>query len=142
MRDYVALSDELRSDANVPLDRLDTVATSIELDAQTRFLTDWRSKEWKLTGATRIVELDLVDVSLDNADPAAGHVPTVTFELCYDVSDGDVVGPDGTSVVQPNRPTRGWTRYLVSNYAWTTDPTGSWRVASSETLEREPCDAP
>jgi hypothetical protein len=141
LRSYIAMSDSLRSNVEFPLERLADVATSVELDSQRRFLQSWRDKGWVLIGKTRIVELDFVDVSLDNSDPTAGRVPTARFELCYDVSNGDVVDPSGASVVSPERPTRGWTRYLVSNYQWDTDPARAWRVASSETLEREPCDA-
>ena len=141
LRDYLDLSNELRIDAGLPLDGLESHATGIELDSQTTFLTDWREKGWQATGEARLVEVDVVDVSLDNSAPDSGRVPTVTVEVCADVAGTDVVDASGDSVVAPDRADRGWTRYLVSNYEWDADPTGGWRVASSETLEREPCDA-
>lgn len=141
LRDYLDLSNDLRIDAGLSLDELESLATGIELDSQTAFLTDWREKGWQATGEARLVEVDVVDVSLDNSAPDSGRVPTVTVEVCADVAGTDVVDASGDSVVAPDRADRGWTRYLVSNYAWDADPSGGWRVASSETLEREPCDA-
>ncbi|MEU2200611.1 hypothetical protein [Isoptericola sp. NPDC019482] len=141
LREYLTLSNDLRTDTSRPLDELEEVATGLELDSQSKFLTDWREKGWQATGEARLVELDLVDVSLDNSDPDAGKVPTVTMEACVDVTGSDVVDSDGDSVIEPSRADRTWTRYLVSNYRWDDDPSDSWRVASSETLERESCDA-
>lgn len=141
LRDYLTLSNQLRTNPDMPLDSLDDVTTSVERDSQTKFLSEWRDKGWTTTGAVEVADLELVDVSLDNSDPDGGSVPTVTFEVCQDASDTDVVDTSGTSVVAPDRPDRSWTRYLVSNYRWDDDPGDAWRVASSETLEREPCDA-
>ena len=42
----------------------------------------------------------------------------------------------------PDRPDTGWIRYSVANYEWDSDPDGAWRVASSQDIERTPCDAP
>ena len=68
-------------------------------------------------------------------------MPTVQIDLCFDVSDVDVVDKNGDSVISPDRPDTGWIQFLVSNYQWGTDPDGSWRVASSQDIERAPCKA-
>ena len=49
-------------------------------------------------------------VNLDNSDPKAGKVPTVQIDVCYDVSDVDVLDANGKSVVSPDRPDTGWIR--------------------------------
>ena len=63
-------------------------------------------------------------MNLDNSDPKAGKVPTVQIDLCFDVSEVDVVDANGKSVVSPDRPDTGWIRFLVSNYEWDADPDG------------------
>ncbi|WP_239455642.1 hypothetical protein [Nocardioides gilvus] len=80
-------------------------------------------------------------MNLDNSDPAAGKVPTVVIDVCWDVSDVDVIDRDGASVVSPGRPDTGWTRYSVANYDYTDDPNGGWRVATGQDLKEEPCTA-
>ena len=80
-------------------------------------------------------------MNLDNSDPQAGTVPTVQIDLCFDVSDVDVVDSEGTSVTNPDRPDTGWIQFLVSNYDYVADPETGWRVASSKDLGRPPCDA-
>jgi hypothetical protein len=141
VREYYDVRDQLRTDPAVPLRLLRSVAISVELDAQQRLLKRERSQGLVQTGQTRIAELLVQSVDLDNSDPRAGRVPTVQVDVCYDVSDVDLANADGRSVVPTDRPDRGWVRHFVSNYQWDTDRAGSWRVASSETLEQPPCDA-
>jgi len=80
-------------------------------------------------------------VNLDNSDPAAGRVPTVQVDVCFDVTGVDVRDGSGSSVVPAGRPVTGWIRHTVSNYSWETDPTGGWRVSTSVDLKRPPCEA-
>ncbi|MFC8943354.1 hypothetical protein ACFT1B_35285, partial [Streptomyces griseoincarnatus] len=91
------------------------------------------------TGSTQIADLVVQSVSLDNSDPTAGLVPTVQVDVCYDVGDVDLVDASGTSVISSSRPDRRWERLQVANYDYEADPTGGWRVASLETLEKAPC---
>lgn len=100
-----------------------------------------RKQEPHQTGETKVVELEVQSVNLDNSDPQAGKVPTVQIDVCFDVSGVDVLDADGKSVVAPDRPDTGWIRYSVANYEWDSDPDGTWRVASSQNIERTPCDA-
>ena len=71
------------------------------------------SKACHQTGETKVVELKVQSVNLDNSDPKAGKVPTVQIDVCFDVSDVDVVDADGKSVVSPDRPDTGWIRFSV-----------------------------
>lgn len=141
LRSYYAVRNQLRQDPAKPLRLLKTVAISSELAAQRNLFRTERRDGLRQTGESRISELTVQSVSLDNSDPSAGKVPTAQIDVCFDVSGVDVVDSNGTSVVSPDRPDTGWIRYSVANYEWDTDPDGGWRVVSSQDIERAPCDA-
>jgi hypothetical protein len=141
VRDYYAVRNELRRDPTEPLSLLKSVAISTELTTQQTLFNRERKQGLHQTGETKVVELQVQSVNLDNSDPQAGKVPTVQIDVCFDVSGVDVLDADGESVVTPDRPDTGWIRYSVANYQWATDPDGAWRVASSQDIERTPCDA-
>ena len=141
VNDYYAIRNQLRRDPAQSLSRLKTVAISTELTTQQTLFKRERKQGLHQTGETKVVELQVQSVNLDNSDPQAGKVPTVQIDVCFDVSDVDVLDADGKSVVTPDRPDTGWIRYSVANYQWDSDPDGAWRVASSQDIERTPCDA-
>lgn len=140
VRTYYAVRDELRTNPSAKLTKLRGVAISGELAAQRTLFNREREQGQHQTGRTEIVDLRVEGVVLDNSDPGAGRVPTVQVDVCYDVTDVDVLDRNGKSIVSSDRPDTGWIRYLVSNYNFEADPSGSWRVASSQNLERPPCD--
>ena len=137
--DYYALTDLLLQDDAVSLDRLKEVAISTQLSAQKNFLMTERAAGTQQRGDTKIAETKVQSVSLDNSDPKAGRVPSVTIDVCWDVSAVDVVDASGKSMVPADRPDRGWTRLTVANYTWDIDPDTGWRVAGGEDLEKTPC---
>lgn len=139
MATYFATVDRLNKDPSAPIENLRTVATSVQLTALQRSVSNRRRDGERQTGSTKIADSQVQAVSLDNSDPKAGKVPTVFIDVCWDVSDVDVVDKDGESVVAATRPDTGWTRYTVANYEWSTDPDGAWRVAGGEDLEKSPC---
>lgn len=141
LRKYYGVRNQLRRDPSRPLNLLDAVAISTELAAQKDLFKKEREQGIHQVGNTRIAELEVQSVNLDNSDPKVGKVPTVQVDLCFDVSNVDVVDAEGKSVVSPHRPDIGWIQFLVSNYEWDSDPDGGWRVASSQDIERRPCDA-
>ena len=141
VRDYYAVRDQLRQDPTRPLKQLTTVAISTELSAQENLFRRERRDGLHQTGDTKIAELIVQSVSLDNSDPKAGRVPVVQIDVCFDVSKVDIVDKNDSSVVIKNRPDRGWIRFSVANYKWNVEPAGAWRVASSEDVERTPCTA-
>lgn len=141
LRKFYDVRNQLRQDSAQPLSLLDSVAISTELAAQQNLFNKERKSGIHQTGETKVAELEVQSVNLDNADPKAGKVPTVQIDLCFDVSDVDVIDKNGKSVTSPDRPDTGWIQFLVSNYQWDTDPDGGWRVASSQDIEREPCEA-
>ena len=138
---YYDVRNQLRQDPNQPLSLLRSVAISTELAAQQNLFKKERKQGLHQVGRTKIAGLDVQAVNLDNSDPKTGKVPTVQVDLCYDVSEVDIVDADGASVVGPNRPDTGWIQFLVSNYEWDSNPDGGWRIASSQDLERKPCEA-
>ena len=138
-REYYALADQLGADPTAPLTKLERVAASVELEVRRADLEQWRKDEWRKTGQTRIADLVVQSVTLDNSDPKTGLVPTVQVDVCYDVSDVDILDASGTSVVSPDRDDRAWERLQVANYDYDANPSGGWRVAALETLEKAPC---
>ena len=116
-----------------------TVATSTQLGAVQTLLRRQHEQGQRQTGTTAISELTVQSVNLDNSDPSAGKVPTVVLDVCWDVSKVDVLDESGESIVSPDRPDTGWTRYTVANYQYAADPAGGWRVATGQDLKRTPC---
>ena len=139
VRQYFAVLDKLRQQPNRPLSGLSEVATSIQLSSQRTLLKGERRKGLRQIGDTKIADLNVQSVNLDNSDPKAGRVPTVVVDVCWNVSDADLVDKSGKSVVSRSRPDIGWTRYTVANYHWKSNRTDGWRVASGQDLKRTPC---
>lgn len=141
MKSYFQVLDELRTEPSTDLKKLSTVATSTQLNAAQTLVRTQRERGQRQVGLTRIAELTVQSVNLDNSDPASGKVPTVVIEVCWDVTEVDVLDKDGTSIISPDRPDTGWTRYTVANYNYAADPTGGWRVATGQDLKETPCAA-
>jgi hypothetical protein len=140
-RKYFTVVDDLRSEPGLGLKQLKAVATSAQLNAVETLIRRQRGEGQRQTGTTAISELKVQSVNLDNSDPDAGKVPTVVIDVCWDVSKVDVLDKRGKSIVSPNRPDTGWTRYTVANYEYAADPTGGWRVATGQDLKQKPCAA-
>lgn len=141
VRAYFKAVDELQQDPNKDLEGLSKVAVGVQLNAQNLSLEQLRKAGRHQTGDTVIAEVKVQSVSLDNSDPKAGKVPTVTVDACWDVGDVDVVDKNGKSVVSPDRPDDGWTRFTVANYHWSKNPSGGWRIANGQDLEQPSCKA-
>jgi hypothetical protein len=139
VREYFNVLDALRQQSSRPLRLLSTVATSTQLSAQKKLVQRERSEGLRQVGDTKVGDLSVQAVNLDNSDPAAGRVPTVTVDVCWDVSHADLVDESGRSVVSSSRPSRGWTRYTVANYHWSNNPDAGWRIATSQDLKKPPC---
>lgn len=141
VRDYFATVDRLRQQPKSPLGALKAVATGSELSAEQILIRSEREKQLHQVGDTKIVEVKVQSVNLDNSDPASGKVPTVQVDVCWDVTGVDLVDKSGQSVVSPSRPESGWFRFAVANHRWVDDPAGGWRVLSGQDLEQKPCSA-
>lgn len=134
VRAYFATVDLVRQDAKRPETDLDAVASSTQLTAQKRLLKNQRESGRHQAGDTKVVEVNVESVSLD--DPATAYV-----DVCWDVSGVDILDADGKLVVTDGRKNVGWTRFVVTNPEWKTAPTDGWRVSSGSDLEKEPCAA-
>lgn len=141
VRNYFSVVDALRQQPDKPLDPLKTVTTGSQLSAQQNLVGGERKKDRRQVGDTAIAELKVQTVNLDNSDPSTGKVPTVTIDVCWDVSNVDIVDSSGKSVVSPDRPPTGWTRYTLTNYKWADDPAQGWRIATGQDLKQKPCAA-
>ncbi|WP_300399946.1 hypothetical protein [Nocardioides sp.] len=141
MTTYYATIDSLRQDPEAPISNLEAVAVSTQLSAQQKFLASQRNDGLYQVGDTKVIETKIQSVSLDNSDPSTGRVPSVTIDVCWDVSGADLLDVDGKSVVPSDRADRGWTRLTVANYTWDTDPKGGWRIAGGKDMEKSPCTA-
>lgn len=139
MRRYFVVVDELGKDPDRALKKLNSVATSTQLSAEQMLLRGQHDRGERQIGDTRIAELTVQSVNLDNSDPAEGKAPTVTIDVCWDVTAVDVVDRYDMSIVPTDRPDAGWTRYVVANYNYAADPAGGWRVATGNDLEQAPC---
>jgi len=138
---YYATVDKLSQDPEARLDQLSSVATGLQLSAQRKALQSHRKNRQRQTGATKVILVKVQSVNLDNSDPKSGKVPTVAVDVCWDVSNVDVVDSDGKSVVSPGRPDSGWTQLSVTNYDYSNDPARGWRVATGQDIERASCEA-
>lgn len=141
VRRYFAVTDEIGQHPSSSLRALATVATSTQLRADRALLRVQHQRGERQVGDTRVARLTVQAVNLDGTDPAAGEVPTVLVDVCWDVSKVDVVDSHGRSVVSPHRPDTGWTRYTVANYHFAAHPRDGWRVADGQDLKRAPCAA-
>jgi hypothetical protein len=141
VRQYFSTIDQLAQNPSANLKALGAVMTSTELNAEKKFLRDQHRRGERQVGDTRLADVKVQSVTLNNSDPAAGKVPTVVVDVCWDVSKVDVLDKSGKSIVSPNRPDTGWTRYTVANYEYAADPTGGWRVATGQDLKQTTCAA-
>jgi hypothetical protein len=132
VRTYFETVDLVRQDSNRPASELDAVASSSQLAAQKNLLKTQREAGLRQVGDTKLVEVKVESVSVD--EPATAYV-----DVCWDVSDVDVVDGDGKSVVTPDRKSVGWTRFTVTNTNWEKAPTDGWRVSGGSDLEKAPC---
>lgn len=132
VREYFKTVDLVRQDSNRPASELNAVASSSQLTAQKNLLKSQREAGRHQIGETRLVEVKVESVSLD--DPATAQV-----DVCWDVRDVDIVNSNGKSVVTPERKDVGWTRFTVTNATWNTTPADGWRVSGGSDLEKEPC---
>ena len=136
VRKYFATVDLLRQDAMRPAGELKSVAVSTQLTAQERLLKSQRDEDLRQVGDTRVIEVHVESINLDTAD---GKVPTALIDVCWDVSDVDVLDAYGESVITPEREEVGWTRFTVVNDSFASRPRDGWRVSGGSDLKREPC---
>ncbi|MCL2611675.1 MAG: hypothetical protein FWD95_00410 [Nocardioidaceae bacterium] len=139
VRRYYATLDRVRQDPTVPITLLRRAENGIELRADQRLVTSERKQHQRQTGSVRLVSVVVQSVDLDNSDAKGGTAPTAQVDVCWDVSNVDLVDKNGKSVVPSTRPDQGSTRYFVTNPRWSTHPTDGWRVSNGQDLKLASC---
>lgn len=115
----------------------DTTISS-ELIARQNTLAAAQAQKIHQVGSTQLVSTTRTKISLENDLKASPPViPTVEFDVCYDVSKVNIVDAEGMSVVPASRKPRGIMRVGVSNYEYPS--LTAWRVAFTETSEAKTC---
>jgi hypothetical protein len=134
---YPVLDRSLQDPDGFNLEDYKTVAISSALvDAQNRF------NAIAAQDLTQVGDIKLSSIEASKADltfkpnVSPPEIPTVEFQVCYDVSGLNMVDKDGTSIVPADRKPRGVDRVGVSNFEY---PDGPWLVGFVEHLEDETC---
>ncbi len=96
------------------------------------------SQKLKQIGYTNVVAASNPRVDLANKPKSnPPEIPTVQFDVCYDVSKVNIVDASGKSVVPAGRPGRGIMLVGVSNYSY--PDTAQWRVSFTKVQEGKKC---
>lgn len=140
LRRYFKVLDAVRQNRSTHISRLGSVMTSLELATERRVVLDERQQHRHQVGPTLVADLNVRSVHMARGSTSKA-IPTVRIDVCWDVSRADLVDDHGQSVVSSARPDRGWTRYSVANFHWSTNPSDGWRVASGRDLKKAPCAA-
>jgi hypothetical protein len=133
------VTDTLGKRPTQPLKRLATIAISTQLSAERALLVSQRQRGQRQVGDTRLARIKVQSVNLADSNRSTGEIPTVLVDVCWDVSNVDVIDRHGASIISPSRPDTGWTRYTVANYHWAAHRNDGWRVAAGEDLRQAPC---
>lgn len=137
---YFDVTNELRTNPKLPLDRLKTVAISTGLlYAESEFRRYRQEKGITRTGEAKFEVQKVLEVSLDNSNPQKGQVPTVQLQVCWDISETDAVDANGVSQVNPDRADRTVATYWVSNYDFKKNPRKAWKVSSFQSTGEKEC---
>lgn len=99
---YLKVSDEIAHDGGAHPERIKAVATGEALSDALQGFAEYRDTKAHSVGARRFDH-----ARIQSVDPT-----TVTFYVCDDVSEVDVLDESGTSLVSPDRPSR--TEFVVS----------------------------
>lgn len=140
IRSRYRVLDRIRQDPDRPLRLLTSVSTGAQLAGEQALVRRERKEGRRQVGDTEVIEIKVESVS-----PAtrSGESATVVVDACWDVAKVDVLDAAGRSVITPERPDRGWTRFTVTEVrasaASDGDGASEWLVATGRDLEREPC---
>lgn len=137
---YMALTNQMRQNPKIPLDRLKTVAISTGLIyTQQEFRGYQKRPDVTQTGDVTYELQKVLEVSLDNSNPQKGQVPTIQLQVCLDRSKAEAVDENGNSVVNPDRLDRSVATYWISNYDFKKNPRKAWKVSSFQSTGEKEC---
>ena len=141
VRQYFAVVDRLRQDPTTSLRQLRSVAIGGQLTAQEVFTRNQRKAGNQQVGDTRVVEVVVQQLDLGGSTSEDERSPTAQLDVCWDVAAVDVLNSHGQSIVTPQRPERGWTRYTLTSSREKALSEAGWRVSNGVDLEKSPCSA-
>lgn len=136
---WFAVANQLGQDPKAPLSQAKTVAISTALGYTEQLYRVQREQGLTQVGDATYEIDKILDVSLDNSNPKKGLAPTVKFQICWDITDVDVVDKAGNSQVTSDRMDRSVATYFVTNYDYAKDPHGGWKVSSFQRKMERPC---
>lgn len=113
----------------------DKVAVSSALEDLRNGLSASQAAHSRQIGDSKVVTVKQTKIDLTNKPKETPpSIPTVTFSVCYDVSDVNIVDYKGRSLVPADRRPRGVETIGVVNYEYP-DPAG-WRVGFTEATSK------
>jgi len=139
VRTYFRTKDESLFDpTKFSKDHYKMVAISSELTNLRNLHGAAVSQKLKQIGYTQVVTASNPRVDLANKPKSnPPEIPTVQFDVCYDVSKVNIVDASGKSVVPADRPGRGIMLVGVSNYSY--PDAAQWRVSFTKVQEGKKC---
>jgi cytoskeletal protein RodZ len=126
--DYLRVSDEITTAGDGDVSALETVAIGEALTQAQVAAENYQLAGIRRVGGVELAALTASGVTL-TSDP-----PEVVLDACLDVSETDLIGPDGESVTSPDDPDRLAATAFVREYP----ERGGWRVARI-VAEGQPC---
>lgn len=134
---YYRLADEaIQSPSTANAEGFKEVATSSALIDLQNLLAASREQGLHQIGATTLISVKNPRVDLV-ADVPKNQIPTVQWDVCYDVSGLNVVDKDGKSIVPAGRALRALVLVGVSNYQYPAKD--GWRVSFTSIQEGKKC---
>jgi len=103
---YLSVTDLLINDTASDPEQLRQVATGKQLSADLKAVSDLRDEGFRGTGATKFE-----DATLQQYTPSS-VAGTVVIYVCEDISGTDLLGPDGVTILAPDRASRA--RYEIT----------------------------
>lgn len=135
---FRAKDESLFDPAQFQTQNYESVAISSELTNLKNLHSAAVSQRLKQRGYTQVVSVLNPRVDFTNKPKATPpEVPTVQFDVCYDVSKVNIVDSAGVSVVPASRAPRGVMLLGISNYNYPAP--GQWRVSFTEVQEGKKC---
>ncbi|ASD21460.1 hypothetical protein B7495_04590 [Cryobacterium sp. LW097] len=97
---YLRVRDSFWADDGSTEDEYLSLSTGTAHDGDAQSMEKWRANGWHAIGITTFDSMRLQSVDID-----AGSQQIRTY-LCLDVTQGDVIDSEGSSVAKPDRPLR------------------------------------
>jgi len=125
---YLRVHDEFWADGGSSEGEYMSLSTGGAHDGDAESIEKWRANGWRAVGITTFDSIRLQSVELEDG---AQQIRTY---LCLDVSQGDVIDSQGSSVAKPDRPLR---MPLEVEFEATSSDSADLRISRSEVWSGE-----